>query len=82
MVSVPATRSAQPGFESWPGLSGLRGGRSLCEYCTNKLIKKKTRPGLAVSYKYLKKEDRRQKNTPNIGGENAAKLPAKKSTKT
>ena len=40
MVSVPATGSARPGFESRPGASpqsGLRGGRSLCEYCTNKL---------------------------------------------
>ena len=40
--SVPATRSARPGFESRPEASpqsGLRGGRSLCEYCANKLIK-------------------------------------------
>ena len=43
VVNVPATRSAHPGFESRPGgphhrvVSGLRGGRSLCEYCTNKL---------------------------------------------
>ena len=51
MVSDPATRSAHPGFESRPGTSprgGLRGGRSHCEYCKNKLIKK-TRPRLAVS---------------------------------
>ena len=42
VVSFPATRSARPGFESWPGASsqsGLKGGRSLCEYYTNKLIK-------------------------------------------
>ena len=35
VVSVPATRSARPGFESRPGASsqgGLRGGRSHCEY--------------------------------------------------
>ena len=34
-----ATRSARPGFKSWPGASpqgDLRGGRSLCAYCTNK----------------------------------------------
>ena len=40
MVSFPATRSTHPGFESWPGASpqsGQRGGRSLCEYSTNKL---------------------------------------------
>ena len=42
MVSVFATRSARPGFESRPGASlqsGQRGGRSLCGYCTNELIK-------------------------------------------
>ena len=44
VASVPACRSAHPGFESRPGASppsGLRGGRSLCEYCTskNKLVK-------------------------------------------
>ena len=42
VISVPATRSARPGLESRPGASpqsGVRGGRSLCEYCTNKLIK-------------------------------------------
>ena len=35
VFSVPATRSARPGFESRPRASlqsGLRGGRSLCEY--------------------------------------------------
>ena len=40
VVSVPATRSDRPGSESRPGASpqsGLRGGRLLCEYCTNKL---------------------------------------------
>ena len=40
VVSVPATRSACPRLESRPGASpqsGLRGGRLLCEYCTNKL---------------------------------------------
>ena len=40
VVSVPATRSARPGFESRPVASpqsGLRGGRSLCQYCINKL---------------------------------------------
>ena len=50
--SVPATRSARPGFESRPGASlqsGLRGGRSLCENCTNKI--NKTRPRLDVSKK-------------------------------
>ena len=38
VVSVPAIRSARPGIESRPGSlpqSGLRGGRSLCEYCTD-----------------------------------------------
>ena len=38
VVSVPATRSARPGFESRPGplpKSGLRGGTFLCKYCTN-----------------------------------------------
>ena len=42
VFSVPATRSARPRFGSLPGASpqsGLRGGRSLSEYCTNKLIK-------------------------------------------
>ena len=42
VVHVPATRSTRPRFESRPGASpqsGVRGGRSLCEYCTNKLIK-------------------------------------------
>ena len=42
VISVLATRSARPGLESRPGASpqsGVRGGRSLCEYCTNKLIK-------------------------------------------
>ena len=42
VISVPATRSARPGFNSRPGTSpqgGLRGGRSLCEYCTNKYNK-------------------------------------------
>ena len=41
-----ATRSARPEFVSRPGTSpqsGLRGGRSLCEYCTvykySKIIK-------------------------------------------
>ena len=44
VVSVPATRSARPGFDSrpWAGgaspQSGLGGGRSLSEYCTNKVI--------------------------------------------
>ena len=40
VVSVPGTRSARPGFESQPRASPqsvLRGGRSLCKYCTNKL---------------------------------------------
>ena len=39
VVSVPATRSIRPRFESRPGVSpqsGLRCGRSPCEYCTNK----------------------------------------------
>ena len=43
VVSVPATRSARPGFESWPVASpqsGLRDGRQLCEYYTNKLYNK------------------------------------------
>ena len=42
VVSVPVTRSAHFGFESRRGASpqgSLRGGRLLCEYCTNKLIK-------------------------------------------
>ena len=46
---VTVSRSARPGFESRPGsspLSGLRGGKSLCEYCTNKI--NKTRPRLAL----------------------------------
>ena len=52
VVSVFTTRSARPGFESRPGASpqsGLRGGRTLCEYCTNKIVK--TRPRLAISKK-------------------------------
>ena len=43
VVSVPATRSARPGFESLPGgyspQKDQRGGRLLCEYSANKLIK-------------------------------------------
>ena len=45
VVSVPATRSARTGFESSPGASpqsGLRGGRSLCEYCIIKIALCKT----------------------------------------
>ena len=55
VVSVPATRSTHPGFESRPGASphsGLRGGISLCEKGTNKLYK--TRPRLVVSKKKKK----------------------------
>ena len=50
LVSVPTIRTACLGFESRPGAftySGLRGGRSLCENCTNEVLKK-TRPRLAV----------------------------------
>ena len=57
VVSVPATRSARPRFESRPGTSpqsGLRGGRSLCECCTNKL---KLNPG---------KSKRKKKNQNNL----------------
>ena len=52
---VSVTRS---GFESRSGASpqgGLKGGRSLCAYCTNKVYKKKTRSRLAVreeNYKF------------------------------
>ena len=52
VVSVPATRSTRPGFKSRPGASpqsGLRGGKSLCEYCTNRVIN--ISPWLAVSQK-------------------------------
>ena len=52
VVSVPATRSAGPGYESQPGASpqsSLGDGRSRCEYCTNKLIK------LGPGWLYVKK---------------------------
>ena len=52
LVSVPATGST--GFDSRFGASppgGLRGGRSLCEYLSNKVIQKNIRPRLAVSKK-------------------------------
>ena len=55
VVSIPANRSAHPGFDSRPGASpqgGLRGGRSYCVYCTNKLIKP-NRLRLAVNEKGL-----------------------------
>ena len=67
VVSVPATRSGRPGYESRPGgltteWSEGRRGRLLCEYCTKNY---KTKLRLAVSkkkknvreilYKYLKK---------------------------
>ena len=49
------------GFESRPGASpqgGLRGGRSLCEYCTNKLTKlgpdwPKVKKKLTLLFKYV-----------------------------
>ena len=56
MVSVPATRSARPGFESRPVASpqsGLRGGRLLFEYCTNKLLKVRGSHGCHLGITWL-----------------------------
>ena len=50
MVSVPATRSAHPGFESWPGASphGRQIALRILYTSTNK-VNKTTRLRLAVS---------------------------------
>ena len=58
VVSVAATRFTHPGFDSRPGDSpqdGLSGGRSHCEYCTNKVAKHKAYVGCTVCEKDMQR---------------------------
>ena len=59
VIRFPATRSAHPaGSNLGPGglyTGRTEGGRSPCEYCTNKV--KNTRPRLTVSEKKRKKKN-------------------------